>query len=135
MTAIVIPDIDLDELRKNIPSLSEIELPSMARAGKRADATIDRLLGRSRMPIWPWIAAGVFVAALIATVAAFFTWNRRASWTRESDPWADEPIGSSMSSEVSGTPDLSGTTMTEPTTGLTAAEASLTSSSMEDQPA
>ena len=64
MTAIVLPDIDrstIEELRKKIPNLSEIELPqmpSMEKVGKTADDTIDRLLGRQKAPVWPWIAAG-----------------------------------------------------------------------------
>jgi hypothetical protein len=77
MTAIVLPDIDFEELRKNVPSLSEIELPSLARAGKNADEVIDRWRGRPRGPSWPWIAAGIFVIGLIGTLAALMTWSRR----------------------------------------------------------
>jgi hypothetical protein len=77
MTAIVLPDIDLDELRKNVPSLSEIDLPSLARAGKNADDAIDRWRGRSRGPSWPWIAAGIFAIGLIGTLVALVTWSRR----------------------------------------------------------
>jgi hypothetical protein len=129
MTAIVIPDVDgsvIAELRKHIPSLPEIEIPSLQEAGtkvgRNADQTIDRLLGRSRTPVWPWVAAGVFVIGLVGTVAAFLTWNRRASWTRRSDPWAED------SDVIRSSVDLSGTTVTDATgTGLTAAEASLTS--------
>jgi hypothetical protein len=122
MPAIVLPDIDFEELKKSIPSLADIDLPSMERAGKRADETIDRLLGRSRGPAWPWIAAGVFVVALIGTIAAFFTYNRRASWERDTEPWADSPTaGPSM--------DLGHTTATDSgMSGLTAAESSLMSS-------
>ena len=79
MTAIVLPDIDkktLEQLRKHMPSLSAIEirsfempsmpsvdlpsidLPSMQDAGRKADQTLDRLLGRSKAPVWPWVAAG-----------------------------------------------------------------------------
>lgn len=122
MPAIVLPDIDFEELKKSIPSLADIDLPSMERAGKRADETIDRLLGRSRGPAWPWIAAGVFVVALIGTIAAFFTYNRRASWERDTEPWTDSPTaGPSM--------DLGHTTVTDSgMSGLTAAESSLMSS-------
>jgi hypothetical protein len=130
MTAIVLPDVDssvIAELRKHIPSLSEIEIPSLQEAGtkvgRNADQTIDRLLGRSRTPVWPWVAAGVFVVGLIGTVAAFLTWNRRASWTRHRDPWAED------SDVVHTSVDLSGTTLMDPPAGagLTAAEASLVS--------
>jgi hypothetical protein len=79
----VLPDIDLDELRKNIPSLAEIDLPSLAKAGKNADETIDRWRGRSRGPSWPWIAAGVFAIGLIGTLAALITWSRREPMLEE----------------------------------------------------
>ncbi|HEV2005981.1 MAG TPA: hypothetical protein VGQ85_05135 [Candidatus Limnocylindrales bacterium] len=152
MTAIVLPDIDgktLEQLRKYLPSLSAIEipsfempsmpsvdLPSMKDAGRKADQTLDRLLGRSKAPVWPWVAAGVFVVALVGTIAAIFTWNRRASWARQTDPWAEDgAVRTSVDSDPSGVPDLSGMTMADPDigTGLTAAEASLSSGSFEDQ--
>jgi hypothetical protein len=100
MTAIVLPDIDrstLEELKKRIPDLSEIELPNLpsrkevGRAAKdmskSADATIDRLLGRSRAPVWPWIAAGVGLVALAGIVAAWFAWFRRPTWEAPAEPW------------------------------------------------
>jgi hypothetical protein len=100
MTAIVLPDIDrstLEELKKRIPDLSEIELPNLpsrkevGRAAKdmskTADATIDRLLGRSRAPVWPWIAAGVGLVALAGIVAAWFAWFRRPTWEAPAEPW------------------------------------------------
>jgi hypothetical protein len=151
MTAIVLPDIDgktLEQLHKHIPSLSAIEipsfempsipavdLPSMQDAGRKADQTLDRLLGRSKAPIWPWVGAAVFVVALVGTIAAVFTWNRRASWTRQTDPWAEDgTIPTSVDTNLSSVPDLSGTTMTDPDigTGLTAAESSLISGSLEE---
>ena len=102
MTAIVLPDIDrstLEELKKRIPDLSEIELPNLpsrkevSRAakdvGKTADETIDRLLGRSRAPIWPWVAAGIGLVALAGIVAAWFAWFRRPTWQAPApeEPW------------------------------------------------
>jgi hypothetical protein len=83
MTAIVLPDIDLEALRKSVPSLSEIELPSLAVAGKNADEALDRWRGRSRGPSWPWIAAGIFVIGLIGTLAALVTWSRREPMLEE----------------------------------------------------
>src|SRR5262245_40092882 len=89
MTAIVLPDIDrstIDEMKKRFPDLSEIELNLPSRGDVRrtanditrtADAAIDRLLGRTRAPIWPWIAAGVGLAAVLGIVAAWFAWFRR----------------------------------------------------------
>src|SRR4029079_15598475 len=100
MTAIVLPDIDrstLEELKKRIPDLSEIELPNLpsrkevGRAAedmsKTADATIDRLLGRSRATVWPWIAAGVGLVALAGIVAAWFAWFRRRTGEAPAEPW------------------------------------------------
>src|SRR5829696_1202967 len=92
MTAIVLPDLDkatIDELRKKLPDLREIELPAlpkMEQVGKTADQTIDRLLGRSRAPVWPWVAAGIGLVALVGAVAAYFAWMRRPSW-ESSEPW------------------------------------------------
>lgn len=85
MTAVVLPDIDrttLEELRDRMPSLklSEIELPSMEQAGRQADRAIDRLLGRSRPSIWPWIAMGIGIAAIAGTTIALVSWFRRPSW-------------------------------------------------------
>ena len=60
----------------------------------------------------------VFVVALIGTIAAVFTWNRRASWTRQTDPWAEDgTVRTSVTEDLSGVPDLSGTTMTDPEIG------------------
>ena len=95
MTAIVLPDIDksiIEELRKRIPDLPEIELPnlpSMKKVSKTTDQTIDRLLGRSRAPIWPWIAAGIGLIAVIGVVAAWFAWFRRPTWQAQAEPWSD----------------------------------------------
>ena len=90
MTAIVLPDIDkatIDELRKKLPDLREIELPTMKEVketakdvGKTADETIDRLLGRSKAPVWPWVAAGIGLVAVLGAVAAYIAWWRRPAW-------------------------------------------------------
>jgi hypothetical protein len=102
MTAIVLPDIDrstIEELKKRIPDLTEIELnlPSrkeVSRTAKEvsrtADETIDRLLGRKRASVWPWIAAGIGLIAVIGAVAAWFAWFRRPSWESQSEPWTAE---------------------------------------------
>lgn len=88
MTAIVLPEIDrstIDELKKRIPDLTELDLnlPTRKEVGRTADQAIDRLLGRRRAPVWPWIAAGIGVAAIIGIVAAWFAWFRRPSWQGE----------------------------------------------------
>jgi hypothetical protein len=96
MTAIVLPDIDrstLDELKKRIPDLSEIELPNLPskkEVSRTADQAIDRLLGRSRTPIWAWVAAAVGLAAVIGVVAAWFAWFRRPTWESTSEPYTDQ---------------------------------------------
>jgi hypothetical protein len=111
MTAIVLPDIDrstIEELKKRIPDLSEIELPYLpsrkdvsrtardvgkdaARTykdvSKNADDAIDRLLGRKKSSVWPWIAAGIGLVALTGIVAAWFGWFRRPAWSAPVEPW------------------------------------------------
>jgi hypothetical protein len=151
MTAIVLPDIDrstLDELKKRIPDLSEIELPNLpsrkevGRAAKdvreTADETIDRLLGRSRAPVWPWIAAGIGLVALAGIVAAWFAWFRRPAWETPAEPWTADtydieetivttPIepapGSSRSSTGRGRGGASSTTSTDQSTADTVGSA------------
>jgi hypothetical protein len=101
MTAIVLPDIDrstIEELKKRIPDLSEIELNLPSRkevkktakgVSKTADETIDRLLGRKRAPVWPWIAAGLGLLAIAGVVAAWFAWFRRPTWeSQQPEPWS-----------------------------------------------
>ena len=100
MTAIVLPDIDrstIEELKRRIPDLSEIELNLPSRkdvkksakgVSKTADETIDKLLGRSRAPVWPWIAAGIGLVAVVGIVAAWFAWFRRPTWQSQPEPWS-----------------------------------------------
>ena len=129
MTAIVLPDIDrstIEELKKKIPNLSEIELPQMPsieKVGKSADETIDRLLGRQKAPVWPWIAAGIGLVAVIGALAAYFAWFRRPTW-EASDTWSTTPKTPDTMTPASD--DL----IDRPATGagLSAAESSLTSS-------
>lgn len=96
MTAFVLPNLDqstIDELRKRIPDLSEIDLPRLESVGKdvgkTADQALDRLLGRSRMPVWPWVAGSIAIAAIVGAVAAWFTWFRRPT-----DTLVDDEMGS-----------------------------------------
>ncbi len=129
MTAIVLPDIDkatIDELRKKLPDLREIELPAlpkMENVSKTADETINRLLGRQRAPVWPWVAAGIGLVAVIGAIAAYFAWWRRPTWETPSEPWAASTTQDDLA--VSTQPsDLEAESVGA---GLTAAEASLTS--------
>ena len=133
MTAIVLPDIDkstIDELRKKIPDLREIELPELPKmeaVGKTAEETIDRLLGRSKAPVWPWVAAGLGLVAAIGVLAAYFAFWRRPAWETAAEPWeATTPTEDDI--PVPSTSDVS-----PDGTGLTAAESSLTSSSFNPQ--
>jgi hypothetical protein len=130
MTAIVLPDIDrstVEELKKKIPNLAEIELPtmpampSMEKVGKSADETIDRLLGRQqKAPVWPWVAAGIGLVAVIGALAAYFAWFRRPTW-EASDTWSSAPATpepmTPATDELTDRPATGG--------GLTAAESSL----------
>jgi hypothetical protein len=136
VTAIVLPDIDrstIEDLRKMLPNLKEIELPALPKMGevsKTADDTINRLLGRSRAPVWPWVAAGVGLVAVIGAIAAYFAWFRRPAWDTSGDALSS---GSTYSTDLTAT-DLAGGTddMTDLSaggTGLTAVESSLGSTS------
>ncbi len=96
MNAFVLPNIDqttIDELRKRIPNLSEIELPKLEGVGKTADDAIDRLLGRSQPSVWPWIAASIGLVAVIGAVGAYFAWFRRSALPTPpvEDAWTNEP--------------------------------------------
>ena len=138
MTAIVLPDIDrktIDELMKRIPDLTEIELNLPTRkevnktakevgktakqVSKTADETIDRLLGRQRAPVWPWIAAGIGLAAVVGAVAAWFAWFRRPTWESESEPWTATTYETEQTTmaPIETALDDSASSMTEPTTG------------------
>lgn len=100
MTAIVLPDLNqktIDDLRERVSKLSEldlskldlskIELPALQDVGKNADQAIDRLLGRSRTPVWPWIAAGIGLVAVIGAITAWFTLIRRPAWLGTKTGW------------------------------------------------
>lgn len=134
MTAIVLPDIDrstLEELKQKMPSLklsgiklsdiklSDIELPSMEKAGHEADRTIDRLLGRSRPTIWPWVAAGLGIAAIIGAGAALMTWMRRPGWSNPiGTGYRSTAIpGSDTGTGTYGSATIAGTTESDITTG------------------
>lgn len=137
MTAIVLPDIDkstIDDLRKRIPNLKEIELPSlpkMEQVGKTADDTLDRLLGRSKAPVWPWVAAGIGLVAVLGAVAAYFAFWRRSAWEEPAEPWT----ATSATAEDGAIPASGYGDATTEGSGLTAAESSLTSSSYNPQEA
>ena len=131
MTAIALPDLDrstVDDFRKKIPNLTELELPnmpSMQKVGKTADETIDRLLGRSRAPVWPWVVAGIGLVAIVGLIAAWFAWFRRPSW----DGSAQEGWSTEATTTDDDNPIETDSLVDRPAagTGLTAAESSLSS--------
>jgi hypothetical protein len=135
MTAIVLPDIDkatLEEWRKKLPDLREIELPALPKmddVSKTADQTIDRLLGRSKAPVWPWVAAGIGLVAVVGAIAAYFAWWRRPTWETPSEPWAASTTDDDLpvSTQTSDLDAEAG--------GLTAAESSLATSGYPSQEA
>lgn len=78
----VLPDLDRDTIERllqRFPDLSNVEIPKMENVGKTADATIDRLMGRSRTPIWPWVIGALGLAAVAGVIAAYLSWFRRPS--------------------------------------------------------
>jgi hypothetical protein len=127
MTAIVLPDLNqktIDDVRQRIASLtdvdlSKIELPQLQEVGKGADQAIDKLLGRSRAPIWPWIAAGIGLVAVIGAIGAWFAFIRRPAWfgtIDEPDVAADDQIAAAENE---------GMTAASSVRGLGAVEASM----------
>lgn len=138
MTA-VLQDLDrstIDDLRKHIPNLSaldlpKLELPRMQEVGKGADEAIDRLLGRSRPSIWPWVAWSIGLVAVLGAVAAWFAWYRKPTW----GPRGARPVDGRMP-DIIAAAESEGMTG-EPATdlGVTAVEASLMSRGYPDEEA
>jgi hypothetical protein len=130
MTAVVLPEVDrstIDDLRKRLPNLREIELPNlkeldlsglkelelpkMESVGRNADAAVNKLLGRSRRPVWPWLAAGLGLAAAAGIIGAYFAWFRRPAWeatttgTTASEPFApSDPLDAREALDISADP-------------------------------
>ena len=90
MTAISLPELDkqaIDDLRERVSKLSDLDLgkletPSLQRVGKNADQVIDRMLGRSKAPSWPWLATGIGLVVMVGALAAWFAFLRRPDWPR-----------------------------------------------------
>jgi len=74
----------------------------METVGKSADETIDRLLGRSRAPIWPWIAAAFGLVAVIGTIAAYLAWFRRPPMELTESTTLDSQDQTSTSDSTNG---------------------------------
>lgn len=93
MTAISMPVVDkgtVDELRKKMPDLSEMDLPDLKNAGRSAEEAIDRLLGRKKASIWPWVAAVIGIAAAVSIIGAYLAWLRRSATSPVNDTWTTE---------------------------------------------
>ncbi|MEZ0240309.1 MAG: hypothetical protein ACAH65_05875 [Chloroflexota bacterium] len=147
MAAIALPEVDrqkLERIRDRLTpltamDLSDIELPGLEGVGRRAERTVDRLTGRSRTSIWPRLALGLGLLALVGLAVVIFGSSRRGAWgtTEPGDldaDAADRPVDAPPA-------DLAATTITEPpgstnvdptgarvaAGGLTAAETSLMS--------
>lgn len=91
----VLPDLDRDTIERllqRFPDLSNVELPKMEAVGKTADETIDRLMGRSRAPIWPWIIGAVGLAAVAGVIAAYLSWFRRPSLDLTESTGIEQPL-------------------------------------------
>lgn len=124
MAAIALPDLDrqkLDRIRDRLTPLTAIDLPDfelpdldlsgLEQAGRRAEGTIDRLTGRSRPSIWPRLAVGLGLLALVGLAIVVLGSSRRGAWgTTELDDLeydVDRPFDGPQA-------DLAATTLTEP---------------------
>jgi hypothetical protein len=74
MTEIKLPHVELRDVE-----LPDVELPTMSEVRQGAAETIDKLLGREKMPIWPWVVLSVVLLGLIGSIAGAFAWNRRST--------------------------------------------------------
>lgn len=128
MATIVLPDLDratVDTIRKRISDFELPTRPRMEKVGKTADKTLDRFLGQpQKPPVWPWIAAGISLVAVVGVIAAYFTWLRRPSWESSVDPWTGP---TSLDTESLGTDDVTDMSASSPGQGLSSAESSLSS--------
>jgi hypothetical protein len=154
MAAVAMPDVDrrkLERIRDRITpltamDLSDIELPGLDQlvaqfdyVERQAGRARDRLTGRSRRPIWPRLAIGLGLLALVGLAVVVFGSSRRSPWSMTDDDLEDGPdlpfdtppadLAETTLNEPSG---LAETSPSEPETasmgtGLTAAEASLMS--------
>lgn len=86
---------DLGKLKDHMPDLSEFELPKLENVGRTADDTINRLLGRQRRSVWPWVATTIGLVALIGVVVGAFMWMRRPMLDQaDLEPTAGSTTGS-----------------------------------------
>jgi hypothetical protein len=160
MAAIAMPDVDrrkLERLRDRLTPLTAMDLPDFdlpeldeigRQIGRQAERARDRVTGRPRRSIWPRLALGLGLLALVGVAIAIFGSSRRSPWNmtaEDTDEGLERPFD---------TPpvDLAGTTVDAPAglgavtemdvpepetasvgTGLSAAEASLMSTDPNEE--
>lgn len=104
----VLPDLDRDtieRLKQRFPDLSGIELPKMEEVGRTADQTIDKLLGRSKSPVWPWVALVVAVMSVVGAIAGYVMWMRQPmSASKDSAATTDSTYSSSTETSFTSSP-------------------------------
>jgi hypothetical protein len=100
-----------DQVKDQLSDLSKMELPKLEGVGRTADETIDRLLGRSRMRVWPWVASAVGLVAIVGAVSAAFMWLRRPAMTNSTAA----PLGTPEMSAFTDEPLTAGTTSLDDT--------------------
>lgn len=167
MAAIAMPDVDrrtLERIRDRLTpltamDLSDIDLPGLDevakqldqvgkqfdQVGKQAGRARDRLTGRSRRSIWPRLAVGLGLLALVGLAIVVFGSSRRSPWTLTDDDLEegfdrpfDTPPADLTATTLNARSSLTETRQSEPDaesmgTGLTAAEASLMSTDPSDE--
>src|SRR5437763_161984 len=93
MAAIAMPDVDrrkLERIRDRLTpltamDLSDIEVPGLDQVGRQAERARDRLTGRSRRSIWPRLAIGLGLLALLGLAVAVLGPRRRSPWNTTTD--------------------------------------------------
>jgi hypothetical protein len=160
MAAIAMPDIDrrkLERIRDRLTpltamDLSDIDLPELdqigRQIGRQAERARDRVTGRSRRSIWPRLALGLGLLALVGVAIAIFGSSRRSPWSMTGDdtdeglerPFDTPPadLAATTLHAPSGLSDVTEMDAPEPDTasvgtGLSAAEASLMSSDPNEE--
>jgi len=164
MAAIAMPDVDrrkLERIRDRLTpltamDLSDIELPGLDQfgkqfdeVGKQAERARDRLTGLSRRSIWPRLAIGLGLLALVGLAVVLFGSSRRSpsSLTDDDIDEAPDRLFDSPPADLAATTlnvpsGLTDTGLPDPDeasigtsmgTGLTAAEASLMSTDPSEE--
>ena len=163
MAAIAMPDVDrrkLERIRDRLTpltamDLSDLDLPGLDQLGKQldqfgdqAERARDRLTGRSRPSIWPRLAIGLGLLALIGLAVVIFGSSRRSPWSMADDDVNEGPdrlfdappadlvattLNEPSDLTETGTSDRDQATGTATSKGLTAAEASLLSRDPDEE--